>query len=307
MEMHQVRYFLAVAAEQNFSKAAEKCNVSQPSMSRAIKQLEGEFGGDLFRRERPQAQLTELGERMYPLMKQCYDSAIGARSLASSIKTGELGSLRLALSHAIELELLIPHIIEVRRLFARLELKLMRGTSAEVLELLKNGDAELAVASDLSEEWERLDRWLLFNERFHLVVNRRHELASRSAVDVEDLQRELVLRRRGCEHGDQIATLIRASNLDMDYSHEIDLEQDLISLVEAGLGMAILPKSTSIPETLARTTVNGIDVRRTVYIYGVAGRERSPVASAILKMVRATDWSRTKIATTLTLPLEQSL
>jgi DNA-binding transcriptional LysR family regulator len=302
MEMHQVRYFLAVATEQNFSKAAEKCNVSQPSMSRAIKQLEGEFGGDLFRRERPQAQLTELGERMYPLMKQCYDSAIGARSLASSIKTNGLGSLRLALSHAIELELLIPHIIEVRRLFARLELKLMRGTSAEVFEVLKNGEAELAVASDLSEEWERLDRWLLFNERFHLVVNRRHELASRLAVDVEDLQRELVLRRRGCEHGNQIATFIRASNPDVDYSHEIDLERDLISLVEAGLGMAILPDSTSIPATLARTTVNGIDLQRTVYIYGVAGRERSPIASAILKMVRATDWSRTKIAATLASP-----
>ena len=302
MEMHQVRYFLAVAAEQNFSKAAEKCNVSQPSMSRAIKQLEGEFGGDLFRRERPQAQLTELGERMYPLMKQCYDSAIGARSLASSIKTGGLGSLRLALSHAIELELLIPQIIEVRRLFARLELKLMRGTSAEVVELLKSGEAELAVAPDLSEEWERLDRWPLFNESFHLVVNRRHELASRSAVHVEDLQRELILRPRRCEHGDKIATFIRASNLDVDYSHEIDLEQDLISLVEAGLGMAILPNSTSIPETLARTTVNGIDVRRAVYIYGVAGRERSPIASAILKMVRATDWSRTKIATTLASP-----
>jgi DNA-binding transcriptional LysR family regulator len=298
MEMHQIRYFLAVATEQNFSKAAEKCNVSQPSMSRAIKQLEGEFGGDLFRRERPQAQLTELGERMYPLMKQCYDSAIGARSLASSIKTSGLGSLRLALSHAIELELLIPHIIEVRRLFARLELKLMRGTSPEVLECLKNGEAELAVASGLSEEWERLDRWPLFNEPFHLVVNRRHELASRLAVDVEDLQRELVLRRRGCEHGDQMVTFIRASNLDVDFSHEIDLEQDLISLVEAGLGVAILPDSTSIPATLARTTVNGIDLRRTVYIYGVAGRERSPVASAILKMVRATDWSRTEIAAT---------
>jgi DNA-binding transcriptional LysR family regulator len=307
MEMHQVRYFLAVATEQSFSKAAEKCNVSQPSMSRAIKQLEGEFGGDLFRRERPQAQLTELGERMYPLMRQCYDSAIGARSLASSIKTGGLGSLRLALSHAIELALLIPQIIEVRRLFARLDLKLMRGTSAEVLELLKNGEAELAVASDLSEEWERLDRWPLFNESFHLVVNRRHELASRSAVHVEDLQRELVLRRRRCEHGDQIATFIRASNLDVDYSHEIDLEQDIISLVEAGLGMAILPDSTSIPATLARRTVNGIDLRRTIYIYGVAGRERSPIASAVLKMVRATDWSRTKIATTLAPPREQGL
>src|SRR5881275_2820524 len=94
MEMHQVRYFLATVSELNFTKAAEKSNVTQPSLTRAIKQLEDELGGDLFRRERPQAQLTELGERMLPLLRQCYESALGARSLASTIKSGELGSLR---------------------------------------------------------------------------------------------------------------------------------------------------------------------------------------------------------------------
>src|SRR3954454_10544213 len=83
MEMHQVRYFLATVSELNFTKAAEKCNVTQPSLTRAIKQLEDELGGDLFRRERPQAQLTELGQRMHPLLKQCYESALGARSLAA--------------------------------------------------------------------------------------------------------------------------------------------------------------------------------------------------------------------------------
>ena len=69
MEMHQVRYFLAAVSELNFTKAADKCNVSQPSLTRAIKQLEGELGGDLFRRERPHAQLTELGQRMLPLLQ----------------------------------------------------------------------------------------------------------------------------------------------------------------------------------------------------------------------------------------------
>src|SRR6266566_8803469 len=110
MEMHQVRYFLAAVGELNFTKAAEKCNVSQPSLTRAIKQLEGELGGDLFRRERPQAQLTELGERMLPLLKQCYESALGARTLASSMKSGEIGALRLALSRAVELALFVPQL-----------------------------------------------------------------------------------------------------------------------------------------------------------------------------------------------------
>src|SRR5213079_3636639 len=98
MEMHQVRYFLAVTRTLNFTRAADECNVTQPSLTRAIRQLEAELGGDLFRRERPHAQLTELGERMLPLLKQCYDSALGARALASSLKTGEVGALRVALS-----------------------------------------------------------------------------------------------------------------------------------------------------------------------------------------------------------------
>jgi DNA-binding transcriptional LysR family regulator len=292
MEMHQVRYFLAAAAELNFTKAAEKCNVSQPSLTRAIKQLEGELGGDLFRRERPQTQLTELGERMHPLMKQIYDSALGARSLASSIKTGELGSLRLALSHTVELDLLIPHINEIKRLFARLELKLLRGTAAEVLELLKNGEVELALASDLAEQWERLDRWPLFNESFRLVLDGRHSLASRPTVDIGDLREEPILRFRHSEHAEQTATLLRANNIDVDHCHAIDSARDLISLLEAGLGVAMLPGSTSLPTTLTCPSINGIDLRRTVYVYAVAGRQRSAVASAILKMLRAADWSR---------------
>src|SRR6266566_6503323 len=80
MEMHQIRYFLAVTRTLNFTRAADECNVTQPSLTRAIKQLEAELGGDLFRRERPAAQLTELGLRMHPLLQQCYDAASGARS-----------------------------------------------------------------------------------------------------------------------------------------------------------------------------------------------------------------------------------
>jgi DNA-binding transcriptional LysR family regulator len=101
MEKHQVRYFLAVTRTLNFTRAADECNVSQPSLTRTIKQLEAELGGDLFRRERP-TQLTELGQRMHPLLKQCYEAAIGARSLASAFKSGEVGALRIALTHAVD-------------------------------------------------------------------------------------------------------------------------------------------------------------------------------------------------------------
>ena len=147
MEMHQVRYFLAVARTLNFTRAAEECNVAQPSLTRAIKQLEGELGGDLFRRERPQAIMTDLGQRMFPLLKQCYDSAVHARTLAASIKEGDVGSLKLAVSNTIELDLLLPHLTELRKLFKDLQVRILRGSAPEIVEMLKRGDAEIAVAA----------------------------------------------------------------------------------------------------------------------------------------------------------------
>src|ERR1700747_2427771 len=192
MEMHQVRYFLAVARTLNFTRAADECNVTQPSLTRAIKQLEAELGGDLFRRERP-AGLTELGQRMHPLLKQCYEAAVGARSLASSFKSGEIGALRIALTHSIDLSLLIPFLDQIKRLFNRLEFRFLRGNSREVGEFLKKGEAELGIAAEISEEWDRLDAWPLFTEGFQLVVNNRHPLADRESITLEDLQTQQLL------------------------------------------------------------------------------------------------------------------
>jgi DNA-binding transcriptional LysR family regulator len=291
MEMHQVRYFLATVSELNFTKAAEKSNVTQPSLTRAIKQLEDELGGDLFRRERPQAQLTELGQRMYPHLKRCYESALEARSLASAIKSGEVGTLRLVLSETINLEPLTRHLAELNRLFNRLEIKLLRGTAPEIVKLLKSGEAELAIAADLGEGWERLDRWPLFSEEFGLMFSAKHRFASRSAIDVDELRQERWLRRTYCELAEKAAALIRSHSLDVDRGHELSSERDLIALIESDLGVAFAPRS-SCPRTLKQASVKGVEMRRTVYLYGVAGRERTAVASAILKLLRATDWSR---------------
>lgn len=291
MEMHQVRYFLAVARTLNFTKAADDCNVAQPSLTRAIKQLEAEFGGDLFRRERP-VQLTELGQRMHPLLQQCFEAASGARSLAASLKSGDVGALRIALTHSIDLSLLIPYLDQIRRQFNRLEFKFLRGDSRQVGEFLKNGEAELGVAADLGSDWERLDVWPLFTEGFDLVVNGQHALAKRDSVDFEDLRGEQVLSRSYCEHAGRIDNTLREHGLDVEGKHEIASERDLIELLEADIGVAVVPHTATTPQTLTRKTVDGLDARRTVHLYGVAGRERTAVASAVMRMLRGTDWQQ---------------
>lgn len=293
MEMHQVRYFLAVAQLLNFTRAAEECHVTQPSLTRAIKQLEAELGGDLFRRERP-TQLTELGQRMRPLLKQCYDAAVGARSLASSFKSGEVGALRIALTHSVDLSLLIPFLDQVKRQFNRLEFKFLRGNRREVAEMLKKGEAELGIAAEIDEDWDRLDTWPLFTEDFQLIVSKQHRLAERDAVDLEDLRSEPLLSRNYCEHAERIGATLRGHGLNVDRSHEVSSERDLIELVEADIGVAMIPDTSPIPETLKRTMVGGLDARRTIHLYGVAGRERTAVGSAIMRMLRGADWRPNK-------------
>ena len=290
MEMHQVRYFLAVARLLNFTRAADDCNVTQPSLTRAIKQLEAELGGDLFRRERPAAQLTELGLRMHPLLQQCYDAASGARMLASSFKSGEVGALRIALSHSIDLSLLIPYLNQIKRQFNRLEFRFLRGSSQEVGEYLKKGEAELGIAAELGDDWDRLDTWPLFTEDFYLVINRRHPLASRDNIGFDDLRTEQLLSRNYCEHSDRLGRSLREHGIAVDRSHEVSSERDLIELLEADIGVAVIPRTASLPDTLKRAPVDGLNSRRTVHLYGVAGRQRTAVASAVMRMLRGADW-----------------
>jgi DNA-binding transcriptional LysR family regulator len=291
MEMHQVRYFLAVARELNFTRAAEECNVAQPSLTRAIRQLEGELGGDLFRRERPHAQLTELGQRMLPHLRQCYDSAMNARSLAAAIKKGEVGSLRLALSTTIDPALVTSHVVELGKLFSSLDLKLLRGSAGEVLDYLKTGEAELAIAGPIEEDWDRLDRWTLFTEGFHLGLHAEHALAQAPTATLDDLRQERLMIRTYCESTQDLLELLRSRDFDVARFHEVSAESDMFSLLQAGFGVAFVPHSTQAPPSLKRIEIADIDIQRTVYLYGVAGRQRTAVAGAMMKMLRAYDWS----------------
>jgi hypothetical protein len=86
-------------------------------------------------------------------------------------------------------------------------------------------------------------------------------------------------------------TRSRDHNIDVDRGCEVASEQDLLTLIEAQFGVAIAPRSLRTPATLSRTPIEGLELSRTVCVYGVAGRQRTPVASAMLKMLRAYDWS----------------
>lgn len=291
MEMHQVRYFLAAARTLNFTRAAEECHVAQPSLSRAIRLLETELGGSLFGRERDLTHLTEFGQKMLPLLRQCYECAVAAKHLAASLNSGSVASLTLALSHTISMALLVSPLSELMRVFPGVELRFMRGTVAELSKYLKRGEAVLAIAGPLGETWDRLDAWPLFAEGFDVVVNAGHRMAMSKRANFADFSNERVLMRPYCEVAKAFSECAREQEIQWGGEHAVVSDADLLELIEADLGIGILPRSTPCPEKLHRIETNGLDITRTIHLYAVAGREKGAPAIALMNLLRAKDWA----------------
>lgn len=292
MEMHQVRYFLAVARVLNFTRAAEECHVAQPSLTRAIKQLEDELGSALFRRERNFTHLTEFGQRMRPLLQQCFDSATAAKSLATSLRSGVVAPLPIGISQALNLGILVPHLLDLMRAFKGLELRLVRGGPSMLAEQLKMGDVELVVSGPLGEEWERLESWKLFTEPYRLVVGEAHRLALKKKVHQDDLAHERYLSRAYCENTSDLTAFLRKIGVNLDVSHKVVSEPDLLDLVGAGFGYGLPPRSSISSNAKVRSLeLDGLDISRTVSVFAAAGRQRSGAANALIKALRGADWS----------------
>ncbi len=291
MEMHQIRYFLAVARTLNFTRAAEECNVAQPSLTRAIKNLEAELGGELFHRERASSHLTNLGRSMLPLLSNCYDNAVAAKSQAESYSQGNMASLRIALSQTIDFDLVAGAIGELEQAFSDLQLSCHRAAADDVVECLRSGEVEIALAGPIETTWDRLDSWPLFSEDLHVTLRNDHPAAVRSSIDPTELAGERVITRPYCEQWQKCRELLDASGVETHLCHEVDSDRDAIRLLEAGFGISLLPNSVRVGENLIRIPfTNRFD--RTIRLYSVAGRLRSPALGGLINLLRSADWHR---------------
>jgi DNA-binding transcriptional LysR family regulator len=293
MEMHHIRYFVAVSETMNLTKAAERCNVTQPSLTRAIQALEAELGGELIRRERNLSHLTELGQRVLPMLRQSYETIVSAKSVAASVRNGEVVPLSLALSHTIGLKPFEPMLQELSRVFPGLQLKLHRGSRNEVVDYLKSGTAELAIAGPLGEAWPRLDAVPLFDQRCELGTGPDHRLATRDYVEFEDLTSETLVIDTGCELTEEFRARLKANGVLDPATHNVATREDQLALLRANLGIAIVTVPVAEMHALSHIPLKQLDLRLTVSAYTVAGRQRGNACATLLNMLCAANWPET--------------
>ncbi len=289
--MHQVRYFLAVCRTLNFTKAAEECNVAQPSLTRAVQKLEEELGGPLFHRERANTHLTELGRLMLPHLEQTYAASQAAKALATSVRKGEIAPLRLAVDTTVPVRPIIDILASLKQSFRGLELTLGSGTRVAVIDKALDGGFDLVVASQAGETPDRLRSWTLFREQCQVVVPGSHRFAGRQSISLQELDGEPMIERIDCCLQPGFVAACKAAGVKPDLRHRASGEDQLQRMVLSGFGIGISPPTIALLDGLVGIPMEGDGFEREVVLATVPGRRFSPAADAFVKVARSRNWS----------------
>ncbi|WP_165768748.1 LysR family transcriptional regulator [Sandarakinorhabdus cyanobacteriorum] len=288
MEMHQIRYFLAAARLLNFTRAAEACNVAQPSLTRAIQKLEEELGGALFRRERARTHLTELGRLMLPHLERTYRAAEDAKALAKGFGKGQVAPLVLGVCSLVESATLDAVLAELADAMPGLQLNVVGGTSADLLAQALAGQLDLMIIEAPADAPERFEAWRLFSHDYRMVVRRDHPAANQPAVSLADLAREPLVDH-GCEGMAALRRQAEVVGITLNLRHAARDVGQLKRLIAAGLGTGFMPDPRDL--AMCAVPVAGTAISADVVLAGIQGRRRSLAAESFLRASRARNWA----------------
>jgi LysR family transcriptional regulator, hydrogen peroxide-inducible genes activator len=289
MEMHQVRYFLAVAEELNFTRASERCNVTQPSLSRAIKLLEEELGGLLFHRERDLTRLTDLGHMVHPYLQSVYDQSSLVKRLSREF--ARKWPLKLGIMSTISPEEIVDLIANIRTRHSEVELKLCDADAKDLRARLLAGDLEVAIyALPGKEPDERIQSIPLFREQMVLAVNRDHRLAKTGAFPVQEMNGECYIHRVNCEFAGYADKILQQKGVACNPVYWSERDDWTLAMVAAGLGFAFMPaNSVKHPGVIGLPIVQP-EFWRQVGLVSVRGRRYSPAIGSLVREAMRKTW-----------------
>jgi DNA-binding transcriptional LysR family regulator len=248
IELHRLRYFIAVAEELNFGRAANRLNIAQPPLSQQIAKLEAEIGAQLFHRTKHSVALTVVGALFLKEAQATLDQAARAVDVARRAARGEIGEISIGYSAAADLEALPRLAPAFRRLYpdARLHFRLLY--QAEQIAALRNGTIDVGfLRLPLAEaDAHDLDIATIIREQMVAILPEGHRLARRAAVDIADLAEDRYLvfpRRLSPGYFDAIIRAFADAGLNPEVVQLADHPQFNLSLIAMGEGVSMLGDS----------------------------------------------------------------
>jgi DNA-binding transcriptional LysR family regulator len=295
LDIHHLRYFLAVCETLNFTRAAELCEVTQPALSRAIQQLEDEVGGQLLRRERNLTHLTDLGLLMKPRFQQIVDNLGTLKREAERFLTLDKASLSLGVMCTIGPMRFTGVLAHFRQAHPEVSVQVVEGTPPKLAKQLEEGEIDVAIMSRPEGFDASFDLSHLYEERFVVAFPAGHRFGTAADVSLRQLDGEDYLERLNCEYSNHIEGEMRERNCLVKTVYESEREDWIQNMVAGGFGIAIMPEFSAVIPGLQTRPIVSPKFSRDVCTVSIAGRQASQAAKRFTQSLQNYPWPESRL------------
>lgn len=248
MELRQIRYFIAVAEELHFGRAAERCHIAQPPLSQQVKRLEEELGVKLLERTSRKVSLTPEGKEFLVRCRDVRDRLEEAVVHVQDMAKGMEGQIRIGFIGPASLSRLPAAIRAFRDDNPNIRLDFSAKSTTEQLPMLRGDRLDIAFVRLFGHDTTGLKSMLFLREPYVLAIPAGHHLAARNRVDITDLEGEpLIFHQRIAQPGlyRSLMGSFHKAGFMPTIVQEVNTEQSTIALVATGLGSALVPASSA--------------------------------------------------------------
>jgi LysR family transcriptional regulator, hydrogen peroxide-inducible genes activator len=290
MEVHQLRYVCAIADTGNFSRAAERCRVAQPSLSQQVQKLEDDLGVKLFDRLGRSIRLTEAGRAFIPRARAILEQMDAARNSAADKNADLRGNVTVGVIPTVAPYLMPRYTASFAKKFPDAKLRIIEETTSVLVEGLRDLSIDVAILA-LPLRHKDLELFPIRTEPLFAVLNKNHPRARAKSLALKDLRGEsfVMLRDGHCFRDLSLDTCTRA-RITPNIAFESGQFSSLLGMVAAGIGVSLVPEMAidrnancryvrlSDPQatrTIVAATLRGRSFNRVqqAFVSGITGKE----------------------------------
>ena len=289
MELHQLRYFVAVADFQNFTRAAEHCLVAQPSLSQQIAKLEKSLGKQLFERGSRTITLTEAGECLYrraaSILASVEDASERIRILGESEGRVRIGAIPTVAPY------LLPSVLRrFGRAHRKVQINVQEDLTARLIKACVDGEFDVGILA-LPVEDDSLHVETLFQEELYVALPANHKLTKKKRLTIEDVLKEpfVLLSETHCL-GEHIVSFCRQKECPPIASCRSSQLLTIQEMVGMGYGLSLIPEMAKEADNSKKRvyrSLSGKKPMRTIVMMWNKNRYRSPLVEAFIRMLKA--------------------
>lgn len=291
MDLRQLRYLVALAEELNFTRAAERCNVSQPPFSRAISQLEDEIGVQLFERDKHHVSVTPAGARLVGDVRRALAAISAGADHARDIAAGIRGTLAIGFGGSIVYSLLPALVQQFRRAVPKVDIRFVPMAVPRQIDALRAGDIDIGIVR-LPVHDELIETRPVYREQLIVALPVDHPLLQNSGgLTLASLASSRFITyepSRGFNYHADLHALCRLAEFDPVIVHEAPTTEAVVGIVACGEGVAIVPASAERLRMRGASfrplLTKGLPERLTSVEFALAWRRDKP-ASVTLEFV----------------------